>query len=487
MLINSIDIENFKPFGEKQTALLAPITLIFGPNSSGKSSLIQSLLLLKQTLSNKGYNFNGLVPRGEYIDLGSYSSLIHMHEIERQLKIKLDYSYNNHSRRNWNVLSMINNQNNISVKMTYQAANSQGSSKKDSSDLAKTRFEVNGKNAFTLKAIPNEQNELGEISYELENDDSVAAYSKYTTDVLKKLRHALPEPNFSTKQIRAAAKEVRFLVSGLVPSQVKPRAVAGAPSPQLPTNMLSLPMSAVAQSLNELLESVLYLGPLRVHPTRHYLITGGEKRTVGTRGENTLGMIFRNESETKASINQWFKQFEIPYELTIKRLSDEITGDIIAVQLIDQRTKVKVSQSDVGFGIGQLLPIIVQGGIAKEMILCVEQPEIHLHPRLQAHIADFLIQTAGLTLPKRRKLDFAPKNQWIVETHSESLMLRIQKRIRQQKISHRDVSILYVELTDSGDTKIHQLRLDDSGEFIDEWPHGFFEDDFYEMFDGIED
>jgi predicted ATPase len=72
--------------------------------------------------------------------------------------------------------------------------------------------------------------------------------------------------------------------------------------------------------------------------------------------------------------------------------------------LTDTRTRVLVSPSDVGFGIGQLLPIIVEGVIAQGRVICVEQPEIHLHPRLQAHVADFLIATAGLTPPEARKI-----------------------------------------------------------------------------------
>ena len=149
------------------------------------------------------------------------------------------------------------------------------------------------------------------------------------------------------------------------------------------------------------------------------------------------------------------------------------------MSLKDRRTKVTVAPSDVGFGIGQLLPILVEGLVAERRIVCVEQPEIHLHPRLQAHLADFLIDTAGADAPNDRRHTNA--NQWIVETHSEALILRVQKHIRAGKLKADNVSVLYVEPGPEGST-IRQLRLDDDGEFMDTWPNGFFEERFDDIF-----
>ena len=78
-MLTELRLQNFKPFATMQTVRLAPITLIYGPNSSGKSSLIQSLLLLKQTLED-GDHEPVLVARGPMTDLGSYEALIHGHD-----------------------------------------------------------------------------------------------------------------------------------------------------------------------------------------------------------------------------------------------------------------------------------------------------------------------------------------------------------------------------------------------------------------------
>lgn len=190
-------------------------------------------------------------------------------------------------------------------------------------------------------------------------------------------------------------------------------------------------------------------------------------------------MLYRRKKALTGEVNDWFKRFDIPYHLSIKELEDEITGAIIVMSLEDQRTNVTVAPSDVGFGIGQLLPILVEGLVADDRIICVEQPEIHLHPRLQANLADFFIETAGVAMRDENRRTNA--NQWIVETHSEALILRIQKHVRAGKLKADSVSVLYVEPGAQGST-ISQLRLDDDGEFIDSWPHGFFEERFDDLF-----
>jgi predicted ATPase len=176
----------------------------------------------------------------------------------------------------------------------------------------------------------------------------------------------------------------------------------------------------------------------------------------------------------------------IPYQLQIHQSSDDLLGDLIVMGLKKKGSDVVVGPSDVGFGIGQLLPIIVQAGLSVNIegdINCVEQPEIHLHPRLQAEIADLFIETA--ILPDQ--YGDMERPQWIVETHSEALILRVQRRIREQVIEPGDVSVLYVEPNPTGGSSINYLRIGEDGEFIDEWPGGFFEETYNETFSGYQE
>ncbi len=94
-MLSELGLRNFKAFGDKeQKAPMAPITLIYGPNSGGKSSIIQALLMLKQSLysTKKLRSRIELIPRGEYVDLGSFSALLHKHDTTRELGIGVTFS-----------------------------------------------------------------------------------------------------------------------------------------------------------------------------------------------------------------------------------------------------------------------------------------------------------------------------------------------------------------------------------------------------------
>lgn len=246
-------------------------------------------------------------------------------------------------------------------------------------------------------------------------------------------------------------------------------------------------LSAISYEVLGLFESISYLGPLRIQPARHYISDSSFNDTVGTTGEHTPHILHRSNASV-LRVNEWFDRFEIPYRLQTKAHGDDVTGQLISLEVTDQRTGVVVSPADIGFGIGQFLPILVEGIVSQGRIICVEQPEIHLHPRLQAHLADLFIDTAEIRQPSRSLLGepIRPRwsaNQWIVETHSETLMLRLQRRIRERQIHYKDICVLYVEPSSNGST-VTELRLDERGEFFDEWPDGFFEEDVRELTGG---
>ena len=235
--------------------------------------------------------------------------------------------------------------------------------------------------------------------------------------------------------------------------------------------IMELTPADIPRTYEDILRSVAYLGPLRSYPERLYIASGAGRSTVGVRGEFTPLVLYHN-STTIDALNDWLGKFDIPYKLEIREVGGEdLAGKYITVALVDGRTETTVTLADVGFGINQLLPIIIEGvASSANAIICVEQPEIHLHPRLQAHLADLMVATSR-------------EKQWIVETHSELLIRRIQRRIRESVIEADDVSVIYVDpdCSEGEGSTIKVLALDNDGDFIDDWPHGFFEESYEEL------
>lgn len=138
--------------------------------------------------------------------------------------------------------------------------------------------------------------------------------------------------------------------------------------------------------------------------------------------------------------------------------------------IIDKYNHISVTPSEVGTGVSQLMPLIIAAVSQQGGIVGCEQPELHLHPRIQVAIADLLTQNIG-------------KVNYLIETHSEHLILRLLKRIRQHTdkelpegldfIQKNDVAIIYLEPTENG-VIAHKIGIDEDGEFTGNWPHGFF-------------
>lgn len=162
----------------------------------------------------------------------------------------------------------------------------------------------------------------------------------------------------------------------------------------------------------------------------------------------------------------------------------KISGVPVQLLLHDLRSNTRVSHRDVGVGVSQILPVLVGAFAAHGRIVAIEQPELHLHPALQAELGDLFISSA---LGGR-------ENRFILETHSEHLILRIMRRMRDTVNGKRpdgippvrpeDVAILYVEPKSESEpaSVVRELELDEEGDLLDPWPGGFFEEGFRERF-----
>ena len=132
--------------------------------------------------------------------------------------------------------------------------------------------------------------------------------------------------------------------------------------------------------------------------------------------------------------------------------------------------KIDVALADVGFGLSQILPFIVQMLASTGKIISIEQPEVHIHPKLQADLGDLIAE--AIKLPYEHQL--------LIETHSEHLILRLQKLVRLGKLTPDDVSILFVTRESNG-SKATRFLLDEQGDFVEDWPGGFFPERLREL------
>lgn len=187
--------------------------------------------------------------------------------------------------------------------------------------------------------------------------------------------------------------------------------------------------------------------------------------------ENDLAGHLDVES-SPSNLGIW-EDSNLPVELFMNEISQADIERVTELKLVDILKNTSVTHRDVGIGISQVLPVLVTAYASKNRLIAMEQPEIHLHPALQAELGDVFIEAA-----------FGDrKNTFILETHSEHLILRLMRRIREGKVKPEDIGVVYVEPSPSG-SKFTELQLDEDGDFIDEWPGGFFEESFREKFSG---
>ena len=197
------------------------------------------------------------------------------------------------------------------------------------------------------------------------------------------------------------------------------------------------------------------------------------------------GLVKLNEAINNSEVVGFFRGLDLDYaDYFDEALGDAITNDELIRKdliLIDNRTHIPVSSKNIGMGINQVLPILISAFGLNNRVIMIEQPELHLHPALQAELADVFIESALGTR----------QNTFLLESHSEHLLLRIMRRMRETfegklpegipPITPDDVAVLFVE-PDGSRSIVQEMPLNKHGELIKPWPGGFFEEDFEELF-----
>jgi len=551
-LICELELSNFKAFPWTERIALRPITLIYGPNSSGKTSVLKSLLLLKQTLEQSETAETVLQPKG-LVDLGGYREFVYKHDVGRQLSfrlmmndkfrvflpfggrvdfpeaspsgLKLSFGYDEErDAARLTAIELFLGQDkepvitytldpNPQISRTFRTYRAERTLPSSAKRLV-LRFEsANFNHKFWVNLWSSSKASLSTNELLKEYKAELGARKKQL-DQLEKERKAEPESSSSTKRKKSNLQkrinrlekmlsqvenftferalkdfeeahrkavlicrnflptEVRLLPSESEPSEFEEEFddIFDATAAQTP--VAALIMAEVATLLRKAVESIAYLGPLRESPERHYIYGGNLADDVGKTGKLVPDVLFKSRDILKR-VNEQLSKFGFGYKLEVASVgakSPEL-HDVFALRLVDSVLDVNASIVDVGFGISQILPVLVQTMLSRSKLLCVEQPEIHLHPKLQGQLAELFVEATREP----------HNNHFIVETHSEHIMLRIQKLIRSGHLKASDVSVIYVDCGMSGSRCIN-LELNRNGEFLTNWPDGFFEESYREMF-----
>jgi hypothetical protein len=269
--------------------------------------------------------------------------------------------------------------------------------------------------------------------------------------------------------------------------------------------------------VRDYLGMMTYIGPLREIPGRNYRPRLSPDESRWAQGLAAWDLLHLDSSgRLLDQVNAWlsgeerlrtgyrlekfqFKEVSVPgrfHQLFERGLGEDDLGELqelyatlgsrSEIALRDFEKGIIVAPSDVGVGISQMIPVIVGCVREHQGILAVEQPELHVHPAIQVGLGDLFIEAV-----QTREGWVGAGETLLIETHSEHIMLRLLRRIRETTenelppgtvgLSANDLSVIYVESGDSG-VRFRPLRVDGEGEFIDRWPKGFFEERAEELF-----
>lgn len=455
-MLNQLRIQNFKGWEDTGEIRLAPITLFFGANSSGKSSIGQFLMMLKQTVESPDRKAV-FYPGGENsaVQLGSYQEMV----FNRDIKNKISFQYQWYFKDTLTLKDPVHKKLFSGDTLSFDAEVGLGDKNHHSLVLKQLTY-----------TLSDAQNKTPKLSISMKRSETKPEYEVETEGYL------------------------------LVRQQGRPWA------PKEPVQFYGFPDEVVANYKNadfvrelnltheKLFRSLCYLGPLRTKAKRLYSWTGNEPESVGYAGENTVAAILaaRNRKrmislakpgKSRASPAKPFEEI-IALKLKEMGLIDEFKVKPISEQRQEYEVKVRAKGSqnfvdlpDVGFGISQVLPVLTQCFYAPHgSIIIMEQPEIHLHPSAQAALADVMIDIVN-----SRENGKDRNIQLVIETHSEHFLRRLQRRIAENHVSQYMVSA-YVANTTKTPAVMEPLKIDIFGNILN-WPENFFGD---EMVDIIE-
>jgi predicted ATPase len=469
-LFTGLRLRNFRAFSDPVNVPLGQITLLYGQNSAGKSSILKALLMLQQTFrDNPNRRSADIVFSGEAVDLGSFATTVFNHDSTKIMEVGVEFELGDIPE------DQPGRRSRFATGGFSWSVSSQSGVERTQFSLGDSTFcfqkrTIDRRPLFVLD--PNDVTKW--CDFVAGSRDLFSASDPILSDLMGNegflpvfAGGIIPERLLGCARLPQASENLISRVD--IPLKRYDRAddddESSVPSRYVSRNWMN-DARVVSRQLRSFLRDLSHLGPLRQEPTRleRYVPTSG--RYVGANGAEMLSLMY-DQPSLVTQVNNYLGLMNLPYRLQVTSLGDRNTvGTIISLELRNVKTGLELSPTDVGVGYSQVLPLITQSVLSRDSLICVEQPELHLHPAMQARLADVFI---GQALSGHNV-------QFLIETHSESLMLRILRRVREGSIPTDLVRVLYVDQTTSGESKIVELPILPSGDFEIPWPNGFFDE-----------
>lgn len=563
-MLTALRIGNFKAFAETQRIPVRPLTLIYGANSSGKSSVLHSMILARHAQETGDLDVHRTNVGGESVDLGGFRQYVHRREANRRVEWAMDLDTSSFKDRLAELFAPVK-QVTMLLNLGIDLDDQDRPLPESIPEIHTYELLADGQSLLRMSRRRDGKLQLDRLDHEhpvfREVIKAMVLLSTTTETIHPEDFEGLDEA-IAELVPEVVAKSTQFLPEGLAESNVfspgsqarlftiskarRKEELSAAVRSFLPRKIDEI-LRGVGQVVAGELSRLRYLGPLRSYPPRHLAFSQHHDPNWYAGGGYAWDVIRRDASVRKL-VNEWLSapdRLQTPYRLDVRQLinaasteeallrklteSFQETGFVIGdtaheqaqrlmsalqnggylgvvpevdieelakkwavalgneveavpeLQLTDLRSNTAVSHRDVGIGVSQVLPVLVTSYASVNQIIAIEQPEIHLHPALQADLGDVFIESA---LGQGR-------NRFLIETHSEHLLLRVMRRMRETSndelpegvppITPKDVCVLFVQPKGTS-SAVRHLELDEEGQLLDAWPGGFFEEGYRERF-----
>ena len=380
-MFTQMRVRNFKAWKGETQVDLAPLSLFLGTNSAGKTSLLQMLLLLKQTCESpdrrQHLNLGG--QPGDVLHLGGFRDIISGHDLKQELAFGLSFTDSRSSKL----------QRPVEYDVSYCSTHG------------------------GIPMVKSLRYALGTQTFEAERGPRGGYLVTTEGRSLDRSRKYEPERSVA---FSAAAVAALGLEGGKVQD--------------------------LALQMVEALKEIVYLGPLRERPQRTYLWNQQSPGDLGTKGEFAIQALLASANDRAKRtatggkgwlverVSHWLKAMEVADGLSLEQ-----QGPSVHYEVLVHQGKIKANLVDVGFGVSQVLPVVTLAYFVPEgSTVIIEQPEIHLHPLAQTALADLFVEVS-----RDRRVQF------LVETHSENLFRRLQFLIADEHISPENCRLYFVK------------------------------------------